>query len=226
MGKYYTYRITFPGFPWFYYGVHKCKGKPYFGSPKTHKWIWDFYDCEIQILQWFDSAEDAHALEQRLIRPFLNHPHCLNERCGGRYSDEHQKRAGLKSFELGAGIHSLSNEEKIEYRRQGGKESMRVRMELDPLCQSKSAKKAGELAVLTGQLANITTPENQSKGRETCRKLGIGVFNPESRKKAGDSTAKLKHQCPCCGKISTPGGMGRHLLSPSNECNGKAIVLL
>ena len=84
--KFYTYRVTFPGFPWFYYGVHRDNGKPYFGSPVTHKWIWDFYKCEVQILEWFDSWEEALSVEQRLIRPFLQDPNCLNEHCGGNLS--------------------------------------------------------------------------------------------------------------------------------------------
>jgi hypothetical protein len=85
--KCYTYKITFPGFPWFYYGAHRDNGKLYFGSPITHKWIWDFYDCEVQILEWFNSWEEASAIEQRLIRPFLNDPNCLNEHCGGSFGD-------------------------------------------------------------------------------------------------------------------------------------------
>lgn len=226
MGRYYTYRITFPGFQWFYFGVHKDNGKPYFGSPKTHKWIWNYYDCEVQILEWFETAEEAHTLEQRLIRPFLNHPHCLNERCGGKYSDEHQKRAGNRSLELGAGIHSLSPEEKSEYSRRGGRQAMKARISADPSCQAKAAQRAGEIAVSTGQLRKIQTPENQTKGRETCKRLNIGVFSPASRKKAGHTTSQVRHQCPRCGKVSTPGGIGRHLSSPSNECEGKAIVLL
>jgi hypothetical protein len=225
MKSYYTYKVTFPGFKWFYFGVHKDNGKPYFGSPKTHKRVWALYECEVQILEWFDTMEEAHSLEQRLIRPFLNHPHCLNERCGGNYSEEHQKRAGLRSFELKVGAHSLSQAERSWHSAQGGRIAMKNRLEQDPTCQARAGKIAGDIAVSTGQLDSIRTAENQTKGRETCKKLGIGVFNPASREKAGRSTSRVRHECPCCGKVSTPGGIGRHISSSSNNCKGPAIAL-
>ena len=104
--RFYTYRVTFPGFPWFYYGVHRDNGKPYFGSPVTHKWIWDFYECEVQILEWFNSWEEALAVEQRLIRPFLDHPNCLNEHCGGNLSPAACRRGHSTMRENKIGIFS------------------------------------------------------------------------------------------------------------------------
>ena len=225
MGRYYTYKITFPGFPWFYYGVHKDNGKPYFGSPKTHKWIWDYYECEVQILEWFDTMEEAHALEQRLIKTFLNHPDCLNERCGGNYSEAHQKRAGLLCKEKSKGIFGLTLEEKVLNSRKGGSEAMKSILEKDPTFQSRMAQRAGTIAVKTGQLASIQTKENQDLGRKTCKRLGIGVFDLANRTKGGKKTSSIRHQCPACGKISTPGGIGRHLKSSSNSCSGAAIAL-
>jgi hypothetical protein len=100
MKRYYTYKVTFPGFKWFYYGYHRDNGKPYFGSPVTHKWIWDFYECEVQILEWFASAEEAQIVEKRLIRPCLNNPYCLNENCGGNVSDEARVRGSKKAIQL------------------------------------------------------------------------------------------------------------------------------
>ncbi len=93
MKRYYIYKVTFPGFKWFYYGYHKDNGRPYFGSPITHKWIWDFYEAEVQILEWFDTREQAIEAEKRLIRPFLKDPFCLNEHCGGRFGDSALKRS-------------------------------------------------------------------------------------------------------------------------------------
>jgi len=104
--KFYTYRVTFPGFPWFYYGVHRDNGKPYFGSPVTHKWVWDFYECEVQILEWFNSWEEALAIEQRLIRPFLDDPNCLNEHCGGNLSPAACRRGHNTMKENKIGIFS------------------------------------------------------------------------------------------------------------------------
>jgi hypothetical protein len=81
--KHYTYKITFPGMPWYYWGVHTDNGKPYYGSPTTHKWIWKFYECEIQILEWFDDRKEAERVEDRLIKATIRDPNCLNEHWGG-----------------------------------------------------------------------------------------------------------------------------------------------
>jgi hypothetical protein len=92
--KHYTYKVTFPGMPWYYWGVHTDKGKPYFGSPVTHKWIWSFYECEVQILEWFENRADAERVEERLIRHFIDDPLCLNEHHGGHFSEEARVRGG------------------------------------------------------------------------------------------------------------------------------------
>jgi len=92
--KHYTYKVTFQGMPWYYWGVHTDNGKPYFGSPRTHKWIWKFYEPEIQILEWFESREEAERVEERLIKPFVNDPLCLNEHYGGHFSVESRVRGG------------------------------------------------------------------------------------------------------------------------------------
>ena len=98
--KIYTYKITFEEIPHFYYGVHKesKQNDGYLGSPVTHKWMWDFYTPQIQILELFDFSEEgwkkAKTVENRIIQEFLNHPLCLNEACGGSFSLESQRRAG------------------------------------------------------------------------------------------------------------------------------------
>lgn len=92
--KHYTYKVTFPGMPWYYWGVHTDNGKPYFGSPKTHKWIWEFYEFEIQILEWFETRQEAEAVEDRLIKHTINDPNCLNEHWGGGFSIESCKKGG------------------------------------------------------------------------------------------------------------------------------------
>jgi len=98
--EHYTYKITFPGMPWFYFGVHTDTGKPYFGSPKTHKWRWDFYEHEITILQWFETREEADSVEKRIIDHFLNDPDCLNECAGGKFSLESLRRGALTKNQL------------------------------------------------------------------------------------------------------------------------------
>jgi hypothetical protein len=88
----YLYKITFEEIPDWYWGVHKENhpGEYYMGSPYTHAWKWEFYTPKKQILQYFEfSAEgyrEAKLIEDRLIRPDLNNPLCLNENVGGQYS--------------------------------------------------------------------------------------------------------------------------------------------
>ena len=109
MERYYTYKVTFPGFKWFYYGYHKDKGKPYFGSPITHKWVWDLYEAEVQILEWFETREEAIEVEKRLIRPFLKDPSCLNEHCGGRFGDDALRKSVETRRSSGIGFFTSEN---------------------------------------------------------------------------------------------------------------------
>ena len=85
----YTYKITFEEVPYYYYGVKKEKyfNQEYWGSPITHKWVWDFYTPKKQILEIFDYTDEgwlkAKEVEDRLIKPVYNSDkYCLNESCG------------------------------------------------------------------------------------------------------------------------------------------------
>jgi hypothetical protein len=104
--KHFTYKITFPGMPWYYWGVHTDKGKPYYGSPSTHKWIWDFYECEIQILEWFEDRKEAEAVEDRLIKNTWDDPNCLNEHYGSCFSQEAALKGVQTQKEKGIAIFS------------------------------------------------------------------------------------------------------------------------
>ena len=122
--------------PWYYWGVHTDNGKTYFGSPCTHKWIWEFYECEIQILERFEDRREAELVENRIIKHFIDDPNCLNEHYGGHFSQEGRLRGvetqrktrvglfdpsnrnpflggkcggpigGRKTYELGIGVHA------------------------------------------------------------------------------------------------------------------------
>jgi hypothetical protein len=98
----YTYKVTFEEVPHFYWGVHKEKkfGEAYLGSPKTHKWMWDFYTPYLQICEEFSYTDEGWAealgVEKRLISPDLNNVLCLNEACAGVYSLEALRRSGAK----------------------------------------------------------------------------------------------------------------------------------
>jgi hypothetical protein len=96
----YTYKITFEEVPYWYWGVHKEKefGEEYWGSPTTNAWAWDLYTPKKQILELFPNTDEgwasANLLEDRLIKPDINNPFCLNESYGGFFS--------LKSLRKGA----------------------------------------------------------------------------------------------------------------------------
>ena len=92
----YTYKITFPHQGWWYWGVHKERkyGEKYNGSPCTHRKKWDNFYFEKQILEFFEDWEEACKVEERLIKPDLNNPMCLNEACGLKISLESSRKGG------------------------------------------------------------------------------------------------------------------------------------
>lgn len=103
----YIYKVTFEEIPHWYWGVHKEKrlGENYLGSPKAHRWMWEFYTPKIQILEVFECTdkgwEDARGVEDRLIKPDLNNPLCLNEAYSGVKSIETCRKAGRVGGKLG-----------------------------------------------------------------------------------------------------------------------------
>ena len=117
--------------PWFYWGVHTDNGKPYYGSPKTHKWIWDFYDCEIQILEWFGSREDAELVENRLIKNTWDDPNCLNCHYGHSFKLDKvvSRNGGISARDKKKGFHSRSAEEMTKHGKIGGAISGRNNLE-------------------------------------------------------------------------------------------------
>lgn len=92
----YTYKITFEGTPYFYFGVHKEKlpGEEYWGSPHTHREIWSKYKPVKEILEYYESWEEATQAETALILPFLNDSNCLNESAGRAFSLESSAKGG------------------------------------------------------------------------------------------------------------------------------------
>jgi hypothetical protein len=124
----YVYKITFEEIPHWYWGVHKEKkyGESYLGSPVSNKWMWSFYTPEIQILQIFDTWEKAKLIEDRLIRPDLNNPLCLNEAMGFHMSLESCSKGGISAAKLakeqGFGFYGPKTEKQLESsRREGSK---------------------------------------------------------------------------------------------------------
>ena len=121
----YTYKITFMDTPYYYYGVHKEKrfNEHYMGSPKTHKWCWELYEPEKQILEFFEYSDEgytkAQETEKQLIKPVFNADKwCLNESCGGMISLEILRKSGKIMGENAKnprlGFHSFTFEERSQ----------------------------------------------------------------------------------------------------------------
>lgn len=98
--RYYTYKITFIDLPcYFYYGKKKDDGKPYYGSPVTWKHLWDQFEPEVQILEWYKTEQEAAFAETALInatwkQEWNNRRYSLNENVNGRISEEGCMRGG------------------------------------------------------------------------------------------------------------------------------------
>lgn len=94
--KHQVYKVTFPGLKFFYFGVHTDNGKPYFGSPKTYAWVWDFYEHEIQTVMRFETRLEAEKAEDEIIKATINDEWSLNNHYGGFFPEEH-RRKGLET---------------------------------------------------------------------------------------------------------------------------------
>jgi hypothetical protein len=200
----YIYKITFEEVLYYYYGVHKEKvfGEEYWGSPYTHKWVWNFYTPKKQILEVFEYSDEgwieAQEVEKRLIKPFYNTDKwCLNENCGGKFSIQHQIRAGSiggnKTKELEIGVFALTKDERLKYSSKGG------------ITAGNNHKKNN-----TGicGIAPKQRSENGIKAGNKCKELGLGIhaltfeersenakmygFNEETAKKYGEENVELK----------------------------------
>lgn len=217
----YTYKITFEETKHYYYGVHKEKyyGDFYLGSPVTHKWMWNFYTPEKQILEVFDYSEDgwkeALIRETQIIKYFYHaDSYCLNEVCSGIYSIKSRGKAGKiggkKAVEThrknGTGVFALTKEDRI-----------------------KRGKKSAETHKNNG--TGFFGPEHKEMARKggitqgnICysEKTGIFALTEEERlkncSKGGKTAGKNNYylitekvwQCTVTGHISTAGSLTRY----------------
>jgi hypothetical protein len=172
----YLYKITFEEIPDWYWGVHKedHPGEYYMGSPYTHAWKWNFYTPKKQILQYFEySAEgyrEAKLIEDRLIRPDLNNPLCLNENVGGQYS--------LAAAALGAyAVHQEKDE--------NGKSKHAVRAGKRRAAATNAAKDVDGKCIAGKKLAAKTNSAKDERGRSLQ-----GIKNAERMHKEKDELGR------------------------------------
>lgn len=201
----YVYKITFEEVPYYYYGMHQEKvfGEEYWGSPIRNKWAWEFYTPKKQILQLFSTRHEAHEIEKRLIRPFLNEKWCLNANVGGVLTLEQYKEIGKRNYELKLGIHGLTKEQRVENARKAGKRNYEL--------------KIGIYARTPEQMT-----EHGKKSAEVHKKNGTGCFDPNRELvKMGGAAAgrknvesghlqqisELKYICLETGFISNANGL-------------------
>ena len=197
----YTYKITFIDTPYYYYGVHKERyfDEYYMGSPKTHKWCWEFYEPDKQILEFFEFSDEgwlkAQEIEKQLIKPFYNTDKwCLNENCGGMISLQISRDCGIRLYENKVGIHAQTLEDKIELGKKGGlknKENGTGIFSLTPEQRSELGRKNGlknkknsvGIFSLTHEQKSELSILNARKNKEN----GTGIFSltPEQRSELG-----------------------------------------
>jgi hypothetical protein len=250
----YLYKITFEEVPYYYYGVHKEKvfGEEYWGSPYTHKWCWELYTPKKQILQFFDFTDEGwlevQEVETRLIRPFYQTDKwCLNENVGGKislkvlrengrkvgtnYGSEGGKIggsiSGLKTYQLGIGVHGRSKEQMTIDAKKGAKNGGKKAAEINKINgggfwgipieeRRKNSRKAGlkckELGLGVCGLSKEQRSEIGKKSAETNRKNKTGLYGIpiENRKETAKKVNTQRWECTETGYISTPAGLSAY----------------
>ena len=207
----YTYKVTFEEVPYWYWGVHKERKlrELYLGSPKTHKWMWEFYTPKIQILEFFpftdEGWEQACAVEKRLILPDLNNPLCLNENCGGHISlvilresskKLHRKRLPDGRSALGVYLANQSHKEKTEE----GKSKHAIEMGKKGSEQTHKVKNEEGKSVNAVRVGLITMQEKNEDGKSVHAvkvgnitfSLGKGCHAPQYKGKGAKVTNSQK----------------------------------
>jgi|LakMenEpi03Aug12_release.lakeMendotaPanAssembly.Ray.scaffolds.fasta_scaffold217503_3 hypothetical protein len=233
----YTYKITFEEVPYYYYGSKKEKyySQEYWGSPVTNKWCWELYTPKKQILEFFDYTdegyEECRKVEDRLIKPVLNDPWCLNESCGLLYSLEIARKSaklgGEKVKELRIGIFSLNKEEKIKVAKKGAQKVKELGVGIFAMSKEEKVKiakeneknKIGIFALTPEQRSNNSKISGKISGR-VCFEKKIGIFGmsendkKEAERRGGIITSsklnKQKWMCLETGYVTTPGPLTRY----------------
>jgi hypothetical protein len=209
----YLYKITFEEVPYYYYGVHKERkyNEYYMGTPVTHKWCWNFYTPEKQILQVFDYTDEgyleAQEVEKRLIKPvFNNDKWCLNENVGGLISLNIRRKTGQKVgkklYELKNGLFGRTTEKITKDSKKsgtiGGKKTYEMKLGIHSLSKEKILENAKNGGKLGGKISSEL-------------KLGVHARSKEKIIEDGRKGAEIinaqKWECCITGYVSTAAGV-------------------
>lgn len=226
----YTYKITFEEVPYYYYGSKKERyyDEYYMGSPVTHKWCWKLYTPKKQILEIFDSREEANKIENRILKYFMSDPYCLNKNCGGVVDLEILKKVGLRNKELKIGICGLTYEERVKNGKKGGSKSGKI--------SGKNHKENGTgIFAITGEEKIENCKKGGNKIGQIHKENGTGVCGipiEERRKnsKKGGKISGEKHKKNGTGvfgrseeKMTEDGKRGGKKAAETNKKNGTSF---
>lgn len=229
----YTYKITFEEVPYYYYGSKKEKyyNQEYWGSPITNKWCWEFYTPKKQILEIFDYTDEGYrecrTVEDRLIKPVLNDPWCLNEHCGGKISLEINRKTGKimgniygnKNKELKKGIFSYDTEKIKENGKKGGIQTKLNKSGIFSLTKEqrqensrKSLEKHKNNKTGIYSLSLEERIKNSKKGDIKNKENGTGIYSipKEKLQECAKKTNSQKWKCTETGFITSPGSLSRY----------------
>jgi len=159
------------------------------GSPKTHRWMWDFYTPHIQILELFPYTEEgwieAGEMEDRLIQADFDNPLNLNEHWGSCISIQQRKKGativGSQNVELGRGIYAPGFMESHQ-RNLHEKLKKEGKSFWDKEWQQQYQQRRRE------EGSFFYDPEWQKKVKDEQKEAGIGFFAIESKRKGGQVT--------------------------------------
>jgi hypothetical protein len=218
----YIYKITFEEVLYYYYGVHKEKkfGEYYMGSPKTHKWCWEFYNPKKQILEVFDYTDEgwleAQEVEKRIIKPVFNNDKlCLNENVGGILSTNAVKMGGKIMGKIRGtlnrdeklGIFGMSLDEKIMI----GKRNYELKLGI-----------------------HARTPEKMSedgkKATQKAKELNVGIYpqtieqKSEYGKMGGKSVSSQVWECTITGFRTNAGSLSRYQMKREIETSNRIRI--
>jgi hypothetical protein len=158
MGKrfHYTYRVKFPYQGWWYWGMHSTDdlNDGYCGSPRTHKEKWNWFEWEMEILEFFGTREEAWKVEYRLIAGDLDNVLCLNEGNGRVLSFESKRKSEKTQRERKVGVW----DPEIQRRRIEGVIRNQAGL-FDPKIRDKGRKIANEICRKPCKVTHLETGE-------------------------------------------------------------------
>jgi len=243
----YTYKITFEEVPYYYYGSKKEKyyNQEYWGSPKTNKWCWELYTPKKQILELFNYTDEGYEkcrkIEDRLIKPVLNDPWCLNESYGAIISLEILQKNGKMLCDLKIGVHNLSKEQLSENGTKGGQKAHELGVGIHGIPKGeiiKNAKNGGQKSYELGVgIHGIPKEEKIRLGKmfggisgKTTYERGIGVHGrskqkmSEDGKKGGKISGNQKWKCTETGFITNAGNLTKYQKAQGIDTNNRVRI--